>query len=155
MTPFPVVTLGGLTPQSVGDLLARNLYWMARWSDEIVNDVDLDLKKLIQLAYVHCLWFSTNVPDSLPQAVVLAINARMRIEGFDWPVADIPADVAAIKAESTVLHAFVRDNLPPEYKNFATRVINPDGTETEAPAVISPKPAAVQTRVATLRALFV
>lgn len=141
----------GRTPQQVAEQFVRNMYWLCRWSDEIINDPDLDLKKLIQLVHAHCRLIA-NMPDTVPDDICKAISARLQQEGFDW--SPEPTELNQLKAACVNLATFVRDNLPPEYREFAKRTMGSDGVEVEEPVKISPKPAAIMSRVNALRAHF-
>lgn len=57
--PFPYEALEGATTDEAENE-AKELYihyaWMAKWSDRMAKDADLDLKKLVQFIS-HCHWF--------------------------------------------------------------------------------------------------
>lgn len=154
--PFPhFVTAQEPSPGQTANVLFGHYVWIARWSDEISNDAQLDLKKLAQLAFIHCRVFAETVPTApISDELIAAVVQKFASEGLEW--VDLPtlkADFVAIKNASQTFYEWVRDNAP-EAQNFAERTFNPNtNNEVEVAKVIA-KPNAVQTRVAVIRALF-
>lgn len=151
--PFP---REGVSKGTVYSQLAKQVYghyvWLARWSDEIGKDPDVDLKKLGQLALVHCRDFGplTAVVDA---DLARAIQQRFGQEGIIWPT--IPAmvnDLSAIRAEALALRDYVIASVP-EAKILSSRTYDANGFETEVPNTVS-KPHPAVAEVAKLRALF-
>ena len=150
--PFPHAILVPLNPSKLASHIFGHYVWLARWSDEIGTDTDLDLKKLAQLAFVHCREFSAIVPDTPSPEVLRAIDTKMRLEGIVWPPASMASDLAALKAGTSALFIFVRDNVPAA-RNFSTRAYSATGDETDE-SIKVPKTQAIANEVAKLRILF-
>jgi len=140
---------------------AKNIYahyaWLARWSNEIGADPDLDLKKLAQLAFIHCRNFAALTDAATPE-LLRAVRQRFSEEGLEWAVlAAMSMDLTAIRNESLALFAFVRDNVPEARSaaNVAVKFAPDSDTGTgEETAVKLPKPHPAVAEVAKLRALF-
>lgn len=155
VAPFPAfATAGGTAPTNIAQEIFGHYVWMARWSEEIVNDVDLDMKKIAQLAFVHCRLFDALISPPVPDDVATAVVSRFAADGLEWPtLADLKADMAALKSEAATLFNWVSANVSGTI-DIATLQISNTGARTETPIIMSPKPAAVQTRVQALRSLF-
>lgn len=156
--PYPYDAVAGRVQlRSVADEIVAHYAWIARWSDEIGKDTDLDLKKLAQLAFVHCRLFRERIQAFLPIAtdspLIPALRRAFDSMGVEWPTrAAMIADLSAIYQECANLWLYVRDNVPAA-RSFATRTYDASGAEIEQPAKIAKDPA-ITTEVAKIRALF-
>ena len=151
--PFPrEATLKGQSTSNIANQVYANYAWLARWSEEIGADADVDLKKVAQLALAHCRDFAALTVDMRPD-LARAISQRFGREGLTWPTAQaMVADLAAIRAEAVALRAFVQASVP-EALVMSSRVWTAEGDETERPNKLV-KPHPVVAEVAKLRALF-
>lgn len=156
--PFPYEsTAGAVTDPAESEAL--NLYrqyvWLARWSDEMNTDTDLDLKKLAQFTF-HCRkyrqWF-----DAL-QARGAA--ARPVIEGVfafkkaTWASrAAMLSDLQAIYDGAGTIYDWIVANMQ-EARSYTVATFDAAFAEqTDVPVKIA-KPAGVAARVGVFRALF-
>jgi hypothetical protein len=127
--------------------------WLARWSDEIGDDPDLDLKKLAQLGFIHCRLFAQATAE-MPAAVIAAVEARFAAGGITWAVRlAMLDDFAALAARASTLHAYVRDQVP-EARAAATLVYSETGDSGREQVTKLAKPHPAAAEVAKLRALF-
>lgn len=157
--PYPVeaVAKGQPNSQKAAQIYAHYC-WLARWSDEIDRkDADLDLKKLAQLAFIHCRLFAAQV-DAMTPELARAVRQKFGDEGMVWAtLADMNADLAAIRNAALLLHAFVRDQVPEARQpaNVPVQYAPDSDTGTGAEVVTKlPKPHPAVVEVAKLRALF-
>lgn len=152
--PFPtfVSSPDRPSPARLADQIVGHYIWLARWSDEIGKDSDLDLKKLAQLAFQHCRNFAALVPVTISPGLLVAMRRRFEQEGIEWTGPDMATELLALRDQSAALFAFVRDNAP-QARNFASRTYNAQGAEIERPTKVQ-KIAAVSAEVAKLRSLF-
>lgn len=156
--PFPYEAVSG---RSNIDQYAVQLYgnfmWLARWSNEINADADLDLKKIAQFAFKHCLGYrkAYEALTAVEASAVAkhAVRSVFAMKAVVWPTdAEMLADLAAIYNACGTIYNWIDANLPAA-KSFSTRTFDATGKETEVPLTIA-KPGAVQTRIAAFRALF-
>ena len=154
VAPFPdFATGGGTAPTQTANSLFNHYIWIARWSQEITTDTDLDAKKYGQLVYVHCREFDALVPATIIDELAAAIISRFALDGLEWAtIADMRADFAAIKAECASLYGWESNRSGPAM-DYATLSVDTNGQFVEMP-MISNKPAAVNNRVQDLRNLF-
>jgi len=152
--PFPAeaVVKGQPNSQKANQIYAHYC-WLARWSQEIGADPDLDLKKLAQLGLIHCRLFAAQT-DTMTTEFVRAVRQKFGNEGLGWAtIADMSADLAAIRTEALALFTFVRDQVP-EARQAARVVYAPDSDSGTEDVVKLPKPHPAVPEVAKLRALF-
>lgn len=157
--PFPYDAVAGRA--SLGQIAAQivaNYKWLARWSQEIGTDTNMDLKKLAQLAFSHCRLFrdliQPFIPVSAGDPIIAALQSEFAWHGLVWPTrAEMVTDVGLLYQRCGALFDYVRDNVPAA-RSFAVRTYDANGNEIEQPTVIA-KDAAVATEVGRLRALFV
>jgi len=152
--PFPAdAVVGGTILSRRANEIYGHYVWLARWSDEIGKDAALDLKKLAQLALIHCRRFAefTATPSS---ELTTAVERRFAADGLVWATrAAMLSDLAAIRTEATALHAFVRDQVLEARE--ASKIIYSDTTDSGTEVILTvPKPHPAVTEVAKLRALF-
>lgn len=152
--PFPPGGISGASsPGQVARELLSHFVWMARWSDEIGSDAQLDLKKLAQLAFVHCrAWDAATVNAD----VIKAFQVFAQIEqGIEWPDrATMTTELSGLRSAATALFEHVRDNVP-EARSFATRVLDETGRETDTPNVVDKSTQTTAVNLAAaLRALY-
>lgn len=156
--PYPYDAVSGRRSlRAIAGEIVANYCWLARWSDEIGNDADMDMKKLAQLAFQHCRLFRQELQPFLPftagSPLLPALEHAFARIGMSWPTRmDMRADLAAIFAECGNLYPFVRDNVPAA-RTLSSRVYDANGVETEDPVKI-PKDPVIAAEVAKLRALF-
>ena len=152
--PFPTwATAGGTAPTSLANELFGHYVWIARWSDEIVNDVDLDNKKFGQLVYVHCREFDNLVTVPISDDYLSAVVTRFAADGLEWSTrAQLKSDFQDIKQQCASLYNWSVTNVGD--LEYASNSIDTLGVMVETPTLTTPKPAAVQTRVQALRDLF-
>lgn len=134
--PFPYEAVSGRVNI---DAQAANVYgqygWMARWSDEIVADPDLDLKKLFQLRE-HCRMFRAALDPFMPLEKLDAPIAVALMDFFSSKGIKF-ADEAAMATTLTERHASAAtlqlaiDNTFPAPRTFARRAFDSNGAEIE------------------------
>lgn len=145
-------------PERMARQLFEDYVWLARWSNEIGNDAALDLKKLVQLAIVHCQSFRAVIDNYTPIAsspeFVQAVEDRFSAGGSTWPdVATMRADLTALYQECGALFVFVRDNVPELANGYATLTWDAINGFVEVP-ITAPKPHIAVPEVAKVRVLF-
>ena len=156
--PFPYdAAAKRLSLEQISRELLGHYTWIARWSDEIGTDTDLDLKKLAQLSFVHCRRFDAILalfdPIDATSPIMRAFEAQAAGRGLGWlDRVAMEADIALIRTEAAALFAFVRDSVP-EARSFATRTYDAQGKEIEQATKIT-KTAAIADEVTKLRVLF-
>ena len=160
VAPFPPdARVGAIAPAQRMEKLIADLKWLARWSDEIGADPDLDMKKLAQLAFQHCRMVREALDPLAPldatSPLMRALHARCLSHAILWPtVAAMTADLTAIHAKAGELFALVRDTMP-EARQLSMRVYDAAGGETEQPFKRAKADfSAAVAKVAELRALF-
>ena len=155
VAPFPdFATAGGTAPTVIANNLFGHYTWMARWSEEITTDVDVDNKKFAQLVFVHCREFDNLVVLPVDDAVATAVISRFAADGLEWPTPnDMKNDFQALKAEAATLYAWTLSNVGTSI-DYATLSVDSGGVFLEVPTITTPKPPALQTRVQALRNLF-
>jgi len=154
VAPYPVEAVAKGQPLSQrANQIYGHYCWLARWSDEIGADPDLDLKKLAQLAFIHCRLFDSLLAGATVE-LVRALEKRFATEGMTWASpAAMNADMQALRVEGAALMAYVRDNVPEARQ--ASRVVYDPASDTGAEQVVKlPKPHPAVAEVAKLRALF-
>lgn len=155
--PFPdfVTRPGEQSPQQRARQIVGHYVWLARWSEEIGNDSDLDLKKLAQLAFAHCRDFAQLTPDPVPADLQLALDRQMAEQGIDWSGRDMAAELSALRVASEALFIWVRDNFPAA-RTFASRTYDATGQEIETAIKVSKtgQNRTAADEVAKIRALF-
>ena len=157
--PFPYNAIAGVAndpAESEAENLVTQYSWVARWSDEMDKDTDLDYKKLAQFAF-HCrkfrVWY-----DALQ--VRGAANIGDAIEGtflrrkMKWGNrAAMNSDLTAIYDAAGVIYAWIVANMQ-EARSYTTAQFDANfENQTDVPVKIA-KPVAVATRVSQFRALF-
>ena len=154
VAPFPdFATAGGIAPTGIANEIFGHYTWIARWSQEITTDTDLDAKKYGQLTYIHCQEFDRLVPATISDELASAIISRFALDGLEWAtIADMRTDLGAIKAECASLYGWERNRSGPTM-DYATLSVDENSQFIETP-ITSTKPAAVNTRVQDLRNLF-
>lgn len=150
----PEAQLGAPQFNRVADQIYGHFVWMARWSDEINDDADLDMKKLMQLAFTHCRLYAYHTAV-LSDDLLVALETRFRLSGVEWPNrAAMQADLVAMRQQAEQVHALAQ-TVAAEPQEFAKRTLKSDGTEIETPIKVSKvENAEVVAEVAKLRALF-
>lgn len=146
---------GRISLGQIAQNIVANYKWLYRWSNEIGADLDLDLKKLAQLAFQHCRLTRDLIQPFVPLAAPLldALESEFARHGMKWPTRPaMVQDLQAIYQECGALFTYVRDNVP-EARSFATRTYDANGQEIEQATKVS-KAHPVVTEVAKLRALF-
>lgn len=156
--PAPYNGVSGRNNLSNYAIALRGHYeWLYRWSDEMNTDAQLDLKKLAQFIYRHCLGFQAayaalNDANAGP-VMAAAVRTEFADQGIAWPDdATMKADLTTINNACNTMYTWVENNFP-QAKSFATRTFDAQGNEIEVPNVVT-KPAGLQTRINQFRALF-
>ncbi len=127
---------------------------MARWSDEIGTDAEINLKKLGQLA-IHCRRFFTKTAGLDPQ-VVTAARLRLNADGLTWASEGaMQTDLAALRSDGNALYNYVKTNMLAEVQAAGGIGYDPDQDGGQEAANTLPKPHAVEPFVAAVRANFV
>ncbi len=152
--PFPYnARVGRIALSTTANQIHAHYVWLARWSDEIGTDADIDLKKLAQLGFIHCRLFAQLTATPSPE-LRAAVERKFSQEGLEWSTrAAMMSDLNALRTQAGLLHAYVRDNVPEARE--AVRITYDENTNSGTEAVNTlgkPHPAA--TEVASLRALF-
>lgn len=152
--PFPydaVAGRGSLANQAAA--IYGHYAWLARWSEEIAADPDIDLKKVAQLCLIHCRMFRQLV-NSFGVKGVDAIENVFRQRGISWATkAAMTADLTAVRDEAQLLFVWVRDNMP-EARDAVKVVYDETNTAGVEQVNTVAKPHAVEVEIAKLRALF-
>ena len=153
--PFPAdAVVGGTALSQRANQIYGHYVWLARWSDEIGLDVDLNLKKLAQLGFIHCRRFAEFIAAPSPE-LTIAVERRFAVDGVTWATrAAMLADLSAIRVEALALHTFVRDQVPEARE--AGKIVYSSTTDSGTEVILTvPKPHPAVAEVAKLRALFV
>lgn len=133
----------------------QNYVWVARFTDEIVNDVELDLKKAGQLAHINGPAFIalTTVPAGPDRAALRdAFLRRLEQEGLAW--ANIGTEFNPFVTQLQTLIDWIVANVPEAAAGQPmSELIVSNGNLTDQPRTI-PKPAGLQTEAQALRNLF-
>lgn len=130
----------------------QNYVWVARFIDEIVNDTDLDLKKIGQLVLVNgpiLLSLTSGATASLRTAFM----RRIEQEGLSWP--NINTEFPALLTELQSFIDWVGANVPEVGQNLPMSqvIVNADGRLTDQPITIT-KPVGFQAEAQALRNQF-
>lgn len=156
--PFPYNAVSGVAndlAESEAENLVAQYIWLARWSDEMNKDVDLDYKKLAQFAF-HCrkfrFWY-----DALQARIPLPLDA---IEGaflrrkMRWLTRLLmQQDLQDIYNAAGTIYDWIVANMQ-EARNYTTAQFDANfENQTDVPVKVA-KPAAVATRVQQFRQLF-
>lgn len=153
---FPFFPEGQIRGQAVSQKAAQlyaHMVWLQRWSDEIAKDARIDVKKLAQLAFIHCRLF-VNIHSNSSPALIVAFEARCRSEGVLWSSRQEMVDALnALDTDARNLFAFVRDNVP-EAREGAKIVYNETNDGGIEQSIEINKPHAVEAEVAKVRAHF-
>ena len=157
--PFPYNAVAGVAndpAESEAENLVAQYSWLARWSDEMNKDVDLDYKKLAQFAF-HCRqfrrWYDTlqargaaNIGDQIEGAF---LRRKMK-----WGNrAAMNSDLTDIYTAAGTIYDWIVTNMQ-EARNYTTAQFDANfENQTDVPVKVT-KPAAVATRVQQFRGLF-
>lgn len=114
--PFPHEARSKTSPPGkIADEIYSHYAWLARWSDEIVSDSEIDLKKLAQLALgpqSHCAHFARLTENMTPE-LSTAIEARWYRDGRSWASRKAQnADLAGIRKAALALNEYVTAHMP-------------------------------------------
>jgi hypothetical protein len=144
---FPPEAAGQTRVSQRADQIYINLIWIARLSNELVNDPNVDMKKLGQLAYTaqshggRFLALTANGGADLMAAVLTRFQAE-----------NIVVDQARLLAIRAQVQALVDAvGVPPEWP-AATRIWTPAG-EIER-SIVEPKPHSIEPFVQAVRNEF-
>jgi hypothetical protein len=130
--PFPHEARSKTSPPGkVADEIYAHYAWLARWSDEIVRDDEIDLKKLAQLALgpgSHCAHFARLTEDMTPE-IVVAVEGRFYRDGREWQSREAEvSDLMGIRAAALALNEYVTKQVP-EARVLSERVWTIDPNE--------------------------
>lgn len=157
--PFPYNAISGVAndpAESEAENLVAQYAWLARWSDEMNKDADLDYKKLAQFAF-HCRrfrqWYdalqvrgAANIGDQIEGAF---LRRKMR-----WltPLL-MRQDLQDIYTASGTIYDWIVVNMQ-EARSYTTAQFDANfENQTDVPVKVA-KPTAVATRVQQFRGLF-
>ena len=146
------------TPSQIADQLYMHCVWIARWSNEILADPSIDVKKLAQLArspVSHCGRLLALSSPPISAELREAVWNRFTIEGrANWATRqEMIADFQAIRADADALVQHITANMAAETRVLECVAWELDGTKTIEPRTIA-KPDAVEALVQALRDNF-
>jgi len=128
--------------------------YIAKYSDEINTEAEVNLLKLNKLAFDHCRKYSITAA-AVNVKFVPAIKERFAAHGVSWPDnATMIADLQTLRTAADAFFVFCRDVLPASIRDSAVYRSNPATGATSEVALFEAKPHAVDAQIATLRALF-
>ena len=163
--PFPYNAVAGVAndpAESEAENLLAQYSWLARWSDEMNKDVDLDYKKLAQFAF-HCykfrVWYDAlqariTAGTHTPAQIGDCLEGVFRKRKMGWGNrAAMNSDLQDIYAAAGVVYDWIKTNMQ-EARNFTTAQFDANFiNQTDVPVKVV-KPAALATRIAQFRGLF-
>ena len=157
--PFPYNAVSGVAndpAESEAENLVTQYSWLARWSDEMNKDADLDYKKLAQFTF-HCRQFrrwydalqargAANIGDQIEGAF---LRRKMR-----WltPLL-MRQDLQNIYTAAGTIYDWIVVNMQEARTYTAIQFDANFENQTDVPVKV-PKPAPVSTRVQQFRGLF-
>src|SRR3546814_11652129 len=98
-------------PSQVAASLAADIFWSARWSNEITNDETIDIKKLGQLTQ-HARRVVEGTNGGVDAQTMKALRSKLFAEGLEWATqAAMTTDLTALRAALAALHAYGKANL--------------------------------------------
>ena len=156
--PFPYNALAGVAndpAESEAENLVGQYSWLARWSDEMNKDVDLDYKKLAQFAF-HCrkfrFWY--DALQARGNAALDPIQGAFLKRKMSWGNrAAMSSDLQGIYTAAGTIYDWIVANMQ-EARNYTTARFDANfENQTDIPVKVV-KPAAVATRVQQFRGLF-
>lgn len=163
--PFPYESVAGAVTDSA-ESEALNLYrqyaWIARWVDEMNTDIDLDLKKTMQLVF-HSRKFRTWF-DILQAHVTAGTHTQAQISDIvqgvffakkcSWATrAAMNSDLQAIYNMAGIVADWIEANASDYKQGYSINKEIAPGVMTDDPVKIT-KSTAVATRLSDFRALF-
>lgn len=152
--PFPYEAVTGrISLAQRASEIYGHYTWLARWSDEIGKDPDVDLKKAAQLAFIHCRLF-VELVDAWGTKAAVSIMERFAASGIVWATeAAMSADLTPIRNEALSLHNFAIANKATMQEASKIIYSEKDSSGIEQVNKLA-KPSIVADEVAKLRALF-
>jgi len=157
--PFPYNAISGVAndpAESEAENLVAQYSWLARWSDEMNTDIDLDYKKLAQFAF-HCrkfkVWYdalqargAANIGDQIEGAF---LRRKMK-----WGNrAAMNSDLTAIYDAAGAIYVWIVANMQ-EARSYTTAQFDANfENQTDVPVKVI-KSAAVAIRIQQFRGLF-
>lgn len=135
--------------------IANWLFWVARLSNELVNDAVIDLKKLGQLVQEGRKFYDAT-PAGIDPRIKTALRNRLAQEGLEWASeAAMTSDIGALRTSMVALYQYIKNNMAAEMSAAASIGFDPDqGGGSESTATIA-KPHAVEPLISAVRAHFV
>lgn len=152
VAPYPYEAVSGrISPAQRAADLCAHYAWLARWSQEISSDPDIDLKKVALLSLIHCRLFVALVGAIGSDA---AVEAAFVVRNIAWGTRSLmAADLTAVSTAAQALFVWVRDNMP-EARDPVTLKGDPTSTALIEEVRHLAKPHPVEARIAGLRATF-
>jgi len=161
--PFPPEAVAG-TAVDPAESEASNLFaqyaWLARLSDEMTADPDLNLKRVMQLV-LHARKFRQwhQALQARGAGVADRIAAVFALKKCEWPTkAAMSAELATINTDANSLADWIELNAPGYKQGFATvkvAAMDAEGAPVLTDeAMTTAKPAAAAVQLTALRALF-
>lgn len=157
--PFPIEATAG-TKVDPAEAEALNLYrhyaWMARLSDEMHIDAELDLKRTMQLVMhirEYRRWHDALSARSQAQTIgiVEGIFAQKKCRWASQ--AEMGEDLAALHAAAGTVADWIEANAPEYKEGYSVNKEVAPGVITDEPIKV-PKPQALGMKIAELRAQF-
>lgn len=155
--PYPYQAVSGAVvdpAESEALNLFRQYEWLARWSDEMNKDVDLNYKKLMQFVFhmrQYRRWYALLQAKGV--AALPVIRGMFFFKKCQWATAaDMTADLTAIYAECGLLFDWLKLNMP-EARTYATLKMNDSDDLVDEP-ITAVKSVEFGTRIAAFRGLF-
>ena len=157
--PFPYNATAGVTNEPAegeAENLVGHYTWLARWSDEMNADTDLNRKKFAQFIF-HCFRFRTffdqlSLRDSQIRNAALqgAFGKRRMAWGNQ---AQMLSDLQAIYDAAGAFYDFAVANMQ-QARQFTTAEFDSFFQSQTDVAIIETKTAALSTRISNFRNLF-
>ena len=156
--PFPYNAVAGI-PNDPAESEAENLVaqysWLARWSDEMNTDTDLDYKKLAQFAF-HCRKFRRwyDALQARGNTALDPIQGAFLKRKMSWGNrAAMNSDLTDIYTAAGTIYDWIVANMQ-EARSYGTVSFDANfENQTDTPVRVV-KPAAVSTRMQQFRGLF-
>ena len=157
--PFPYNAIAGV-PNELAESEAENLVaqytWLARWSNEMNADTELNRKKFAQFIF-HCFkyrfWFDQLAlrDTQIRNAALQGAFGRRRMTWGNQ--AQMLTDLQAIYDAAGVFYNFAVTNMQ-QARQFTTAEFDINFQNQTDVAITEPKSAAIATRISQFRGLF-
>lgn len=153
--PYPTEAQAGRADlKPVVQFLFKHFGWLARLSDEINQETELNAKKLVQFVQ-HCVSYRETF-DHLAAVggARLVIEQVFREHDVNWATrAAMVVDLQALYSAAMAEDVWIRSNMASDLQTASTVGLDPQNNLTEAVKML-PKSQEFATRMSNFRALF-